>query len=45
MAATMRMKAPITMRMVWTKSVQMTADSPPPIVKIAAMTRRTKMDK
>ena len=32
-----RMKAPMTIKIVWTKSVQMTAESPPATVKMQAM--------
>ena len=37
--------APMIMRMVCTKSVQITADSPPPIVKMAAMASSARIDK
>lgn len=39
----MRMKEPMIMRTVCTKSVHMTAESPPAMVKRAAMARRKRM--
>ena len=42
---TMSQTAPMIMRMVCTKSVQITADSPPPIVKMAAMASSARIDK
>ena len=38
-----RMKAPMTMRMVCTKSVQMTADRPPATVKRQAMPYKVRL--
>ena len=38
-------KAPRTMRMAWIKSVQMTADRPPKMVKKAAKARRMRIDR
>ena len=40
----MRTSAPMTMRMAWMKSVQMTAESPPKMVKKAARASRMRMD-
>ena len=37
--------APMIMRMVWMKSVQMTAVRPPAMVKRQAMARRIRMDR
>ncbi len=40
----MTTSAPMTMSMAWMKSVQMTAESPPKMVKKAASERRMRMD-
>ncbi len=40
----MRTSAPMTMRMAWMKSVQMTAESPPKMVKKAARASRMRME-
>ncbi len=40
----MSTSAPMTMRMAWMKSVQMTAESPPKMVKKAARASRMRME-
>ena len=42
---TMRMRTPITIKMVCTKSVQITAESPPAMQKNPAIANKTKIDK